>query len=281
MTRMLRAVMPTSVRLSLRNALSFYGDAVSGVKIAKEPRSVLRYVRLLRLTGEPVAVSVREIDGPVLLRPNTSDARVAWSTFDKSYHLPSRGLPQDATILDLGGNIGLTAAHYASLYPHARIIAVEMNNANAALARRNTERWRDRVTIIEAAVWWETTQLAYAGTPGNEYGFRLTQDGGRTVDAIALSDLVTRYGPIDFLKMDIEGAEGEVLTRATSWADDVRMMQVEVHGDYTVEACERDLLHLGFETAAHGIHWASVNAVSPDLGTSRAGRRAHGATVSS
>jgi hypothetical protein len=49
---MLRAVLPTSVRLSLRRALSFYADAVSGVKIAKEPLSVLRYIRLLRLNGD-------------------------------------------------------------------------------------------------------------------------------------------------------------------------------------------------------------------------------------
>jgi len=72
--------------------------------------------------------------------------------------------------------------------------------------------------------------------------------------------LVEQYGPVDFIKMDIEGAEREVLSKNTGWASAVRSIQVEVHDPYTVEQCERDLRELGFTPVAHPSNVASVNA---------------------
>ena len=48
-------------------------------------------------------------------------------------------------------------------------------------------------------------------------------------------DLVEQYGPVDFLKVDIEGAEQEVLTKNTGRASAVSTIQVEIHEPYTVE----------------------------------------------
>ena len=61
--------------------------------------------------------------------------------------------------------------------------------------------------------------------------------------------------------MDIEGAEREVLTRATDWAAGVRQIQVEAHGEYTAAECERDLIGLGFRTTVDSRHWASVTGI--------------------
>lgn len=52
---------------------------------------------------------------------------------------------------------------------------------------------------------------------------------------------------IDYVKMDIEGAECEVLRAAVEWAAQGRSIKVEVHDRYIVESCIADLRRLGFD----------------------------------
>jgi hypothetical protein len=61
---------------------------------------------------------------------------------------------------------------------------------------------------------------------------------------------LARHGwdEVDFVKMDIEGAEAQVLRRATEWAERVRSIKVEVHRTYSVSDGANDLRALGFET---------------------------------
>jgi hypothetical protein len=69
---------------------------------------------------------------------------------------------------------------------------------------------------------------------------------------------------IDFLKMDIEGAEAQVLRVNTDWARRVRCIKVEVHGPYTVEDCVRDLQALGFTARPDRKHPAGVVGLQDD-----------------
>jgi hypothetical protein len=79
------------------------------------------------------------------------------------------------------------------------------------------------------------------------------------VRAVSLATLLREHGgPVDFLKIDVEGAERELLRGAAGWADAVRSLKVELHGDYAVEDCESDLRRLGFETRRDSHHWACV-----------------------
>ncbi len=64
--------------------------------------------------------------------------------------------------------------------------------------------------------------------------------------------------PVDFVKMDVEGAEREILADASAWADRVRAIKVEVHAPYTLEACRRDLERAGFETERDQRHRAAL-----------------------
>ncbi len=233
---------------------------IFAVRIARGPRSFVRYLWLLLEPRTLAKVSLRGSDYPVFLRPATTDALVAFGTFGKAFHLPPVAIAEDATIIDLGANIGLTSADYAGRFPRATVIAVEMDGANASMAVRNTEPYRDRVTVIHAAAWWEATRLSYTAPVGGEWAFAVSQQGDHEVSTVTVDALVERYGPVDFLKMDIEGAEREVLSKNTSWATAVRSLQVEVHEPYTVGDCERDLQELGFTTERHPTHRASVNA---------------------
>ena len=69
-----------------------------------------------------------------------------------------------------------------------------------------------------------------------------------TTDALSPYSLLALAGPgavVDFAKIDIEGAEIELLRHNAGWAHRVRTMAVEVHAPYTVDECRDDLARAG------------------------------------
>ena len=257
--------LPPSVQQALR--LAFVA-----ARVTSGPRSFLTYVRLSRIhhhggsKGRVVRVRLRPLGGrEVLLRPSTSDADTVWGTFAGRYHLPPPETGEPGLIWDLGANIGLTMADMAVRFPRARIVGVEIDRENVELARRNLAPWSDRCEVIEAGVWPEDGEIRYHRLAGGTSGHHVADvpEGPGVVTAPALSPeaLLARQGPeavVDFAKVDVEGAERELLRRAAGWADRVRAITVEVHPPYTPEECERDLRALGFSTRVDPRHWACV-----------------------
>lgn len=208
---------------------------------------------------EPVELRVRAIPVALACRPRTSDAAVLWGTFGERFHRPPRALPEGALILDLGANVGYTAVDFAVSHPRARVVAVEMDAANVAVARRNLEPFGDRVTVVHAAIWSHDGEVGYAGA--DEWGFYVRSDaeetaGLRTAPAMTMPTLMKRYSieRVDYLKMDVEGAESEVLTPDSSWLRRCRLLQVEVHPPATLSGCEAALRAHGFSVKRHLRH---------------------------
>jgi hypothetical protein len=70
------------------------------------------------------------------------------------------------------------------------------------------------------------------------------------VRSVSLNSLVGWAGPVDYLKLDIEGAEKEVLQADCAWAAHVDCINVEVHvSHYPLSECLADLKRLGYDTA--------------------------------
>jgi FkbM family methyltransferase len=207
---------------------------------------------------QPVAVRLRALGGrPVLLRPETTDTFVLRTVFFGKYHLPPPKLVNgDARLLfDLGAYTGLTTSQLAAQFPSARVIAVELQAQNAELCRLNVAPWGERCEVVEGAVWPSDTRVAEgAMVPGHPDSFKaLPADqgsGDKTIDGVSLNTLVETYaseGPVDYMKMDIEGAEREILRKNTDWAPRVRCIKIEVHTPYTVPECVADLEALGYD----------------------------------
>lgn len=222
---------------------------------------------------DPVAsFRVRSLGArPITVRPGTSDLVVLYETFGATYDAPPKILAPERTmrIWDLGANIGLTAARYAASFPRARISAVELDAANADLARSNTTAFSARCEIITGAVWVEDGTIQYVIDEGAEHGAHVTAGctgpRARTSPAWSLNTLFRDDDRIDFIKMDIEGAEAEILKQNTEWACKVACLKVECHTPYTVEQATMDLEALGYKVERDRKHWASVFAVRPGL----------------
>lgn len=217
--------------------------------------------------GDAMPLHIRQLNGQeVWVRPGTSDVRVLWDCYFKQYQLPPMPIRDDATILDLGANVGYTAASLGVRYPNARIIGVELDSENSELARRNTAFLGDRCTIVNAGIWFEQTRIAYTGNTDHALHITDKPDTSAThyVQTITMPMLMDQFGidEVDYVKMDIEGAEASVLENAVDvrWLDRIRNMNVEVHEPATIKGITTVLRAHGFDQLIQPTHWSAVIA---------------------
>jgi FkbM family methyltransferase len=266
-----RGVIPKRLRQRVKSVLRY----PLTLRLVADARSFVAFRRVENTTRRwpagsvPVGVRLRALAGhEVALRPHTADNLALIGTFMGRHHLPPPEAAVDPRLIwDLGSNIGLTVADLACAYPSATIVGVELDDANAELARRNTAAWSDRCEVLRGAVWTEDGVVTYTRPPGDEQGFHIDDSAGSgaphaDAPAITLDGLLARVrGDVDYVKMDIEGAEREVLRNNTAWAARVRSIKVEVHPPYSVEECMADLSELGFRAQRGEGHPALVVGV--------------------
>ncbi|WP_147819504.1 FkbM family methyltransferase [Salidesulfovibrio onnuriiensis] len=120
----------------------------------------------------------------------------------------SRNAP---VILDCGGNIGLSALWFGMQYPGADITVFEPGPDLFPLLKKNLELHKlSSIRAEQVAVWTQETTL-HLGNDKADGGFTSTRSSqeSRPVQAVRLADRIS--GPVDLLKLDIEGAEFEVM----------------------------------------------------------------------
>lgn len=136
-------------------------------------------------------------------------------------------------ILDCGANIGFSSLSYKRQFPKARIVAFEPDPEIIPILRHNLERnSAGDVEAVDAAIWVENgiSQWYCEGIDGSHLS---TETGGTakttTVRTVDLSDYLNE--PIDLIKMDIEGAEYDVINHVGEKLKNVKAMSIECHLD--------------------------------------------------
>ncbi len=119
-------------------------------------------------------------------------------------------------ILDLGSNAGLSVLYFRDRYPSARIIAVEPARQTFLRLQRNVGSL-ERVTVLHAAATDENGPIAIHSGAHSWNSSIIARDvlgTSETVPGMTVDEILVRAGETgaDLVKMDIEGAEGRVLT---------------------------------------------------------------------
>ena len=106
----------------------------------------------------------------------------------------------------------------AALRDGARlVVAFEPEPTNADCLRRTLREGieQGRVILKQAALWHSRDQLHFAIEQGEHESARgkVATSGGIDVEAVTLDDVIEELGleSVDFIKMDIEGAERDAL----------------------------------------------------------------------
>jgi FkbM family methyltransferase len=142
-------------------------------------------------------------------------------------------LPPNAYILDCGANIGLSVIYLKWICPSATIIAFEPDANNFALLQKNiASHGLEKVELKNQAVWKEDAMLSFESEGTMSSKIVSNEGSGQSVriPAVRLRDYLDKK--IDFLKIDIEGAEFEVLLDISSHLSVVDNLFVEYHGSF-------------------------------------------------
>lgn len=132
-------------------------------------------------------------------------------------------------IFDCGANVGTSCAFFKSIYPHSKIIAFEPNPKIAEYLKQNIKNNSlENIEVIEKAVWIndDGIELGLENADASSIYLEKNKTG---VETIRLKNLLDREQTIDMLKMDIEGAEVEVLNDCRDSLNSVRNLFIEYH----------------------------------------------------
>ena len=132
-------------------------------------------------------------------------------------------------IYDCGANVGMSVLYFKELYPQARIKAFE---AEPSIANYLTQNLKTNgitdVEVIQKAVWKDTHGVWFGEGQADDasiYG----EGTKKHIPSVRLRDQLAAETKVDFLKIDIEGAEIEVIPDCADVLDRVQHLFVEFH----------------------------------------------------
>ena len=133
-------------------------------------------------------------------------------------------------IIDCGSNIGYSVLYFKILYPNSIVKAFEPDKLNHELLLKNIKHNKfENVYVENKAIWINNDFISFSqkGTEASKIG---DFESSIKVQCTRLKDLLDSYTKIDFLKIDIEGAEFEVIKDCESELYKVENMFLEYHG---------------------------------------------------
>lgn len=207
------------------------------------------------LAGEPTSFS--NVDGLVhSIREIFLDEVYRFASPTKTPH-----------IVDAGANIGLSVRYFKRLHPQSTVVAFEPDVEIYPLLVRNVGTMPG-VELHEAAAWTEDGELTFfsEGSLAGSSEIDFARKGKKiVVKAERLKDQLQRR--VDFLKIDIEGAENAVLFDLEDELSNVGALFFEYHSQPGRPQRLGELLDLvqraGFRYSINGAHGASHPFVQP------------------
>ena len=133
-------------------------------------------------------------------------------------------------ILDCGANIGLSIIYFKRLYPQSKIIGFEPDEKafEALTYNMNSFKFKN-ITLINKAVWTKKSLLPFfsEGADAGRIAVKCDHKKITEIQTIRLKDFLNT--DVDFLKIDIEGAETKILDDCSSLLFRVKHLFVEYH----------------------------------------------------
>lgn len=142
-------------------------------------------------------------------------------------------------IVDCGSNIGLSALYYNSAYPNAEVHCIEADPKIAEILNENLKNNNCKANIIAKAAWIHNNGVTFS-SEGSDSGS--VGSGDVHIDSLDLAEYLNKFNSIDFLKIDIEGAENTVIPHCTEALKKVNTLFLEYHGTYSEEQKLNELL---------------------------------------
>lgn len=229
------------IQLGLRKT---YRRIRNQIRRYSNPGNISLELERLRLS-RPFEVGYTNIFGkPFKYHSGRSFADTYQEIFEEEIY-QFRPSKTDRIILDCGANMGLSVLYFSRTYPDHQIIAFEPDKAIFKILEENVATFNlKNVRLYEKAVWTNTETLTFytdggmGGRVQNEYA----NQAPVYVETVPLLDFLSP--DVDFLKIDIEGAEDTVLRYCGENLQKANNIFFEYHNNINTRQTLHELLAL-------------------------------------
>ncbi|MFN3530589.1 MAG: FkbM family methyltransferase [Bacteroidia bacterium] len=148
---------------------------------------------------------------------------------DQSYRFKTEN--DHPVIIDCGGNIGLSCLYYHCFYPNAKVYCYEPDPQVGEILRKNLEGLENSgLTFIPKAVWTMSGELSFYQHDVDSGSLVHSENSNEVrVSCVDLREEIEKHNQVDFLKMDVEGAETELIPHIAPLFDRIRNLFIEYH----------------------------------------------------
>ncbi len=168
-----------------------------------------------------------------------SAKRTKWPREPEFMEICADEIGSEDVILDIGANIGFMTAFFSTLVKEGPIYAVEPAPQNIKILKRNMQHLEleDRVEITQGAFSDKdgTAFLELSGSSNLHALFRGDGENRVSVKTFNLSNFLSNRAAPNFVKMDVEGAEVEILEGFKSYTSSTShrlKILIELHPNY-------------------------------------------------
>lgn len=144
---------------------------------------------------------------------------------EKSYMFNSSS--QTPVIYDCGANVGTSCIFFKEKFPGSKIKAFEPDPKVYKVLSENLKNYQG-IEIINKAVWINNDEIEFSAE-GADAGSIYGNKNKIKIQSIRLKNLIESENEIDMLKIDIEGAESEVLKDCGNSLENVKNIFIEYH----------------------------------------------------
>jgi FkbM family methyltransferase len=194
----------------------------------------------------------------IKVRPHTDDLKIVKSNFvTKHYFKDYVPIPKDSIVVDVGAHIGAFSVMVAR--KAHRVLSFEPEPSNFQMLKKNKElNHLENVSIFEMAVsgscGYQDITVYSEGSTGSHSLYQGSAKGveKKRVQTVSLDEIIRKEAltRIDFLKLDCEGAEHDILKHMSfDTASKIQGIAMETHRvsqECFIDIPDR-LKELGFE----------------------------------
>ncbi len=188
-----------------------------------------------RLSNTLICFKPKSLLKSVYIRPNSSDFAVLRQIIGKE-ELKFDLEKSPNTIIDAGANIGLSSVFFANMWPSATILAIEPDEANYEMLELNTKHYPN-ITCIKCAMWYRRANLNISNPNADFFSYQVheSSDSESGIQGYSVPEILDIMGcrHVDFLKLDIEGAEHHLFSNRHEWLNQVGAVALELHERYS------------------------------------------------
>ncbi len=147
-------------------------------------------------------------------------------------------------IIDCGSNIGLSIIYFKRLFPDAKIIGFEPDNEIFKILENNINQFNLKDVVLHQKAVWINNELLSFRQNGSVGGHITDDEGSNTIkiEASRLKNFLNQS--VDFLKIDIEGAEYQIIKDCEEKLTNIKNIFIEYHSFHEKEQMIGELLQI-------------------------------------